>query len=426
MKLSLGIGIGLNPTRRTAQIISATIAPGVSGLIDGDTIASGLSEDIGETSNYTSAAGDIVSVDVSAVVSGEPVLDLNDTVIEGQTVQITVIVEDDQSKTRTWTASTTVQAGEVEPEAPVLEFVSWENDAKALFVSTSGAGDLLWSVTSDAVTDPTDVESGADASDFGSEAVDDGLSELELDLSETDPGEHKLNLVLKIGSEYSDVLTVDIDVPVPVAPWDSVQEVRFDNNSALSSIPLVYDTAPTEGNLMLAVIGTSPGQGVNAITPPAGWTLRAGNASAGRLWLYQKIAGASESDTHNFTISNERRWKAALFEFVPPGTIVARTAAEASQGAATSLTIGPTADTIGPGAFAIAAVVAQGNADITKAWTGGFESFGIFLTSGTTSNHTDMDIAFQITDSSGTLSTETGSANSADLIGFIVPFEEDV
>ena len=106
----IGIGIGINRRRRGGpQIITAVIAPALAPLENGDTIDSGLSADIDQTSNYASTAGTISSVDVTATINSVSA-ELTDTVSYEDVVAVSVLVTDSESNTRTYSLARTVPA----------------------------------------------------------------------------------------------------------------------------------------------------------------------------------------------------------------------------------------------------------------------------------------------------------------------------
>ena len=107
--MKLGIGIGLTAVRRSggAQIITAVITPALGPLEDGDTIASGLSADIGETGNYRSGDNDPgvgITVDVVITVNGDPAL-ASDTASAGDAVAVVVTVTDSEANQRVFNLS---------------------------------------------------------------------------------------------------------------------------------------------------------------------------------------------------------------------------------------------------------------------------------------------------------------------------------
>ena len=132
MGMSIGIGLGITTQRRrgAAQIITAIITPALGPLEDGDTIASALSADIDQTSNYASTEGTIASVTVTATINGDPA-DLSDTVAFEDVVAVTVTVQDDASNERVYGLSRV--AGAVAPT----------NDVAPSIAGDTGLGDTL-------------------------------------------------------------------------------------------------------------------------------------------------------------------------------------------------------------------------------------------------------------------------------------------
>ena len=99
-----GFGSPFGQRRRAAQIITAIITPALGPLTDGDTIASALSADIGETGNYASTEGTISTVDVVITVNGDPAL-ASDTVDFEDVVAVTVTVTDTEANQRVFNLS---------------------------------------------------------------------------------------------------------------------------------------------------------------------------------------------------------------------------------------------------------------------------------------------------------------------------------
>lgn len=110
-----------------APIITATVQPSLAALEDGDTIASALSADIGETSNYASSEGTISTVVVAITVDGSPALS-TDTVNAGEVVSVTVTVTDSEANERVFNAGTRTVAAVV-PAAFGVEDWTLENAA---------------------------------------------------------------------------------------------------------------------------------------------------------------------------------------------------------------------------------------------------------------------------------------------------------
>jgi hypothetical protein len=102
MKISLGIGIGLNPTRRTAQIITRVSSPTFGPYEAGDT-----PEDEYTPGVYASSAGDIATVVPAWTVNstsagGDTALEAGDVV---RLVSETVTDDADPANERVFTYS---------------------------------------------------------------------------------------------------------------------------------------------------------------------------------------------------------------------------------------------------------------------------------------------------------------------------------
>ena len=86
-----------------SSVITAIIQPALGPLEDGDTIASGMSADYDQTSNYASSEGTISSVDAAVTVNGSPAL-FTDTVDFEDVVAVTVTVTDSEANERVFNA----------------------------------------------------------------------------------------------------------------------------------------------------------------------------------------------------------------------------------------------------------------------------------------------------------------------------------
>jgi len=101
-------------TVQAGIIITADIEPELLPLSNGDVLGDRISEDIGELSNYSSTAGEITAVTITATINGGPA-DLTDTVAWEDVAVVSVKVEDDASNERIWALE---QAVAEEPPAP--------------------------------------------------------------------------------------------------------------------------------------------------------------------------------------------------------------------------------------------------------------------------------------------------------------------
>ena len=114
-----------------ARIITATIAPSLGPLADGDTIASAMSANYDQTSNYASTAGTISTVVAAATVNGTSAL-FTDTVDAGDVVAVTVTVTDSEANERVFNAGTRTVAG-----------IAPTNDVAPSIAGDTGLGDTL-------------------------------------------------------------------------------------------------------------------------------------------------------------------------------------------------------------------------------------------------------------------------------------------
>lgn len=105
-----------------------------------------------------------------------------------------------------------------------------------------------------------------------------------------------------------------------------------------------FTSTPTQGNLLVAVLGTADGTTGN-VTNPSGWTTRADKFSTaspiGGVRIVEKIAGAAEPTSVTFTDASSVNWSLEIMEFsgnLPSGTeFDAASAGGSAASAATSI-----------------------------------------------------------------------------------------
>ena len=118
------------------------------------------------------------------------------------------------------------------------------------------------------------------------------------------------------GSPYPSSVTVrDDGDPPPGAPIGLVQKKAGDQaaTSNLTSISLSYDTAPTEGNLLVAFGHNS----ANRIpTIPPGWSLALETGTGAETVVFYKVAAANEPSTVTYSVSGTPVFMGlAIFEY---------------------------------------------------------------------------------------------------------------
>jgi hypothetical protein len=113
----IGLGLGITSRLRgdfAVSPITAVITPSLSALIDGDTIASAVSADYDQITNYASSEGTISSVVAEVTVNGVSAL-FTDTVDFEDSVVLTVTVTDSEGNVRVFTALRVVGAFAPDP-----------------------------------------------------------------------------------------------------------------------------------------------------------------------------------------------------------------------------------------------------------------------------------------------------------------------
>lgn len=109
MRLGLALGLGASQVTGAPPIITATVAPALAVLEDGDAVQGGFSADIDQASNYASTAGTISGVTVAVTINAVSAL-ASDTVEAGDAVVVTVTVTDSAANQRVFTLSRTAVA----------------------------------------------------------------------------------------------------------------------------------------------------------------------------------------------------------------------------------------------------------------------------------------------------------------------------
>ena len=109
----LGLGpasLARRARRGAPPAISATAAPALGGLADGDAVQDGLSAGALDATSYASTEGAIVSVAATVTIDGMPGA-LTDTVSAGDIVSVVITVADDAGNSRAFLAGAQVVAG---------------------------------------------------------------------------------------------------------------------------------------------------------------------------------------------------------------------------------------------------------------------------------------------------------------------------
>lgn len=118
-----------------------------------------------------------------------------------------------------------------------------------------------------------------------------------------------------------------------------------------------FDTGPTNGNLMVAVVNSD-----TTVNTPSGWTLRASAVDDQGFYVYQKVAGASESSTFSATTNGNNPWSCAIAEFdqAEVGAFDLQGSVVDTSGNLTTKTCGTITTTGSTGAFVLAVVALHG------------------------------------------------------------------
>lgn len=113
---------------------------------------------------------------------------------------------------------------------------------------------------------------------------------------------------------YTDII---LDGSVISAPPEILQSRGLNQNN-LGSQTISFVSTPTQGNLLVIVIGIV---GIRTITPPSGWTSFQYEAASGvTIEGFWKVAGNSESNSYTFTTTGTPNWYSTCYEITGADT----------------------------------------------------------------------------------------------------------
>jgi len=245
MKISLGIGIGLNPTRRTAQIITRVSSPTFGPYEAGDT-----PEDEYTPGTYASSAGDIASIVPEWTINNVPD-DGTTTLVEGDVVRLvseTVTDDADPPNERVFGYSgTAVVSGEL-PSGISITNLSYDQENNRISFTASHAGTAWYSTTAASLAggDPDDVINAVGAEDDGSFAVGFGEVDEEILLPLTTAGATRyLNFVLVVDDEKSAVVALEFSIQV-VRAFPTIINIESDSSTRKRLLTQFSDITTTK------------------------------------------------------------------------------------------------------------------------------------------------------------------------------------
>lgn len=140
--------------------------------------------------------------------------------------------------------------------------------------------------------------------------------------------------------------------------------------SGTSPLSATYPSTPTQGNLLIAIVGDS--DGLNNATALSGWTqvVPIGNASsASEVNIFFKIAGASEPTSVSPTFGASITATIAIYEYSGPASSSVLDKSTSAGGAGSPQSTGTTAATTVASDLVIVAGFSSGNTPTFTSWT---------------------------------------------------------
>jgi hypothetical protein len=193
-----------------------------------------------------------------------------------------------------------------------------------------------------------------------------------------------------------------------------VQDVKNHGSSATASA--TWDTATTEGNLLVLVVTNRDG---NAVTTPAGWTLAEERrvAASQTIYVFYKQGAASESGAVNATLSGSVPWQAYLLEYAHIAPTGALDVTVDATGTSTTPSTGTTATTTQAQELWLG-ILNQGSGAVHTLPTNGFT----IVDQSQESGHSTAVLEKTVT-ATGTASTSTTTSSGSAWVGVMVTFK---
>lgn len=201
-----------------------------------------------------------------------------------------------------------------------------------------------------------------------------------------------------------------------------IQKATYGSSAAALTHTITLAKTPVQGDLMILCADAD-----NTVSTPSGWTMQISSIHSGALYLFSKVAGASEPTSISVTLSGSTSCALGYVEFAGRSGTVDKTLATNGV-STTTLTCGPTATTTQASEVVIAAI---GLWEGTGHTWGPFISFDhsfnmiIDISSTVTSAREDLGIAIALVTATGAYQSQgtwtTTATNTID--GVIATFK---
>ncbi len=220
------------------------------------------------------------------------------------------------------------------------------------------------------------------------------------------------------------ILGVLLSIPTDTLAAITFVQTKNGNSNGATSVSATFDTAPTENNLLVAIVGNRDSS--TAPTTPSGWSVAISETSntPGQVVFY-KIAGASESST--VTVSNygtSTNLGIHIYEYSGISTSSPLDQSNSANGNSATASTGSITTTYSD-ELLIAGLVSNDREASFSSWTNSFfERNDFHITSGKPGDKSGFGGADRIVSSTGSYSTSATVSGTGAWRGQIVSFKE--
>jgi hypothetical protein len=188
------------------------------------------------------------------------------------------------------------------------------------------------------------------------------------------------------------------------------------------SVAATFPSAVTQNNLLVAIVGVRDNL---TIETPSGWSVAIKQSGSPGQAIFYKIAGASESQTVNFSniVGSGTRLGLHIYEYSGVNTL---DQVGSSTGTGTSVSSGSINTTSANEAIIAGLVINEGTNFGNASWTNSFTEQNDFSNGGQASFQSSYAGADRIVSATGTYSTTATAAASDDWRGQIASFKLEV
>ncbi|MDX1708225.1 MAG: hypothetical protein R3274_06470, partial [Desulfobacterales bacterium] len=220
------------------------------------------------------------------------------------------------------------------------------------------------------------------------------------------------------------VVGVAFSAVQPALAAISYVQTKNGNSNGATSVSATFDTAPTENNLLVAIVGNRDSS--TAPNTPSGWSVAISQTTntPGQVIFY-KIAGASESST--VTVNNygtSTNLGIHIYEYSGVATSSPLDQSNSASGNSATASTG-SITTTQDNELLIAGLVSNDREASFSSWTNSFSEKNDFhITSGKPGDKSGFGGADRIVSSTGSFSTSATVSGSGAWRGQIVSFKE--